>query len=77
MIKTSGCHGRLLKTSLLLVSLAVMMTLLFSPKLDSGSQIYYFSRRDGSVGSGNVAHAKVKSNCGMINCIFMVFGLFH
>lgn len=66
MIKTSGCHGRLLKTSLLLVSLAVMMNLLLLPKPGSGSRINDFSRHDGSVSS------EIKSNCGKIKCIFMV-----
>lgn len=50
MIKTSRCHGRLLKTSLLLVSVAVMMTLLFLSMTDSGSLINYFSRHNGSIG---------------------------
>lgn len=59
MIKTSGCRGRLLKTSLLLVSLAVMMTLLFLSMPDSGGLISHFARRDGSVGSGNVVHVAI------------------
>lgn len=54
MIKTSRCHGRLLKTFLLLVSVAAMMTLLFLSMPDFGSLINYFSRHDGLIGSGNV-----------------------